>query len=413
MAKIESIKQYEGNVLDTIFFRPMLTGDSAEQLGIRVLYNVPAPTTLHFWRGNGDVLQKYTTRGWNGGDPAEKFQKKIELTKVKAEMAYAAEDYFSTVYELIAARPDVNLDDLSGTELEAAETEIFRASIAESIRANMWYGNTDRGDGVLGAFDGVVKKIMYDFADSYEKFHIEGYYAKKNAPQWAEKLLKNLWDNESPELQALRSEGQLAYFVTTDVYNAYEECLNNVAFESAYLAKQNGREGLYFRGIPVIDVQLSGYNKIVTDMPTSFAILTDRRNLALAVNTSDYPGTEVRMWYNPDEMENRQRAIFMAGCDYLLPELMSVAFGLPIKNCSWTLDGGDFSFVADIPLNDTSVDTLEMTIYGSNGSIQLDGEPMTLTGGLVSIQAAGIEEVDEITFNVVYKPSNLCVVNCW
>lgn len=60
-------------------------------------------------------------------------------------------------------------------------------------------------------------------------------------------------------------------------------------------------------------------------MPQSFAILTDKRNMALAVNTADFPGNEVRMWYNPDEMENRQRAIFMAGADYLLPELLTVA----------------------------------------------------------------------------------------
>lgn len=32
------------------------------------------------------------------------------------------------------------------------------------------------------------------------------------------------------------------------------------------------------------------------------------------------------MWYNPDLMENRQRAIFMAGCDYLLPELVSLGY---------------------------------------------------------------------------------------
>ena len=44
----------------------------------------------------------------------------------------------------------------------------------------------------------------------------------------------------------------------------------------------------------------------------SFGMLTDRRNLVLAVNTADMPGNEVRMWYNPDEMENRQRAVFMA-----------------------------------------------------------------------------------------------------
>ena len=54
----------------------------------------------------------------------------------------------------------------------------------------------------------------------------------------------------------------------------------------------------------------------------SFCFLTDRRNLVLAVNTADYPGSEVRMWYNPDEMQNRQRAIFMAGCELLDEELV-------------------------------------------------------------------------------------------
>ncbi|MCD8185530.1 MAG: hypothetical protein LUD68_03470 [Rikenellaceae bacterium] len=60
-------------------------------------------------------------------------------------------------------------------------------------------------------------------------------------------------------------------------------------------------------------------------MPETYALLTESRNLALAVNTQNFPGMEVRMWYNPDEMENRQRAVFMAGCDYLLPELIVAA----------------------------------------------------------------------------------------
>ena len=43
----------------------------------------------------------------------------------------------------------------------------------------------------------------------------------------------------------------------------------------------------------------------------------------LAVNTADMPGNEVRMWYNPDEMENRQRAVFMAGCAILDESLVT------------------------------------------------------------------------------------------
>lgn len=53
-----------------------------------------------------------------------------------------------------------------------------------------------------------------------------------------------------------------------------------------------------------------------TSLHKSFCLLTDRRNLVLAVNTADFPGNECA-WYNPDLMENRQRAVFMAGCDVL------------------------------------------------------------------------------------------------
>ena len=414
MSKIESIKQYEGTTLDNIFFRPMLTGDSAEKLGIKVLYNVPGSSTLHFWRSKGDLLQKYTTRGWYGGNSAEKYQKKIELSKVKAELSYSAEEYFNTVYERITARPDVNLDDLSGTELEVAETEIFRSSIAESIRATMWLGDTDREEGKLSAFDGLVKKVVRDFSNDTAGANVEG-YVKFSHPQWAETLLKNLWEHAPEALRSLRSEGQLAFFVTTDVYNAYEECLDNVALESAYLAKQNGREGLYFRGIPVIDVQLGAYKDIASDMPSSFAFLTDRRNLALAVNTSDYPGTEVRMWYNPDEMENRQRAIFMAGCDYLLPELMSVGFGAPLTDVRTYFEGEYFVLTSKFPSHDHSVETFELTVYDQKGNMCVDAEPMDISNGEVSFRTKNVVTCSTYVIHTTFAISGLCVdgsVNC-
>lgn len=332
MSKIENIKTYNGQDLDNIFFRPMLTGKSAEELGIRVLYNMPVPTTLHFWRRSGDILQSYAGRGWNGSEPSEKYQKTLSLNKVKAEMSYAAEDYFSTVYELITGRPDVNLDDLSGTELEQAETQLFRQSIAESIRATMWYGDEDNDEQLI-TFNGLLKHIIMGMDASAEENRPKSliYYPHTEDNKWAEELLANMWKESSDYLRSLRSEGQLAFFVSSDVYNAYEESLDSATLEAAYLAKQNGRDTLSYRGIPVVDVQMSHYRNCTNTMPHSFALLTDRRNLVLAVNTSDMPGTEVRMWYNPDEMENRQRAIFMAGCDFLAPELITFARGLPLE----------------------------------------------------------------------------------
>ena len=49
MSFIEKPKTYTGHDLETIFFRPMLCGPSAQELGVRILYNLPTPTTVQLW----------------------------------------------------------------------------------------------------------------------------------------------------------------------------------------------------------------------------------------------------------------------------------------------------------------------------------------------------------------------------
>lgn len=318
MAKIESIKTYTGQDLPNIFFRPILQGENAIDLGFKVMYNMPVPTTLHFWKRSGNVLQKYTTGGFSGSNPAEKFQKIMDLKKVKAELAFGADDYFGTVYELLTNTADVNMDDLSGADLEKAETDLFKSNIAESIRVTTWIGDTTKGSG-FNAFNGILPSI------------IAGGEVTNHKSAWdftadftAADLLAEVWAKAKDVLKQAKGEGQLAFFVTSDVYEAYEKFLMTQSAEAAFAYLQGGVKQPTYNGIPVIDMKISGYIAD-TDLPESIVLLTDRRNLALAVNTNDYPGAEVRMWYNPDEMENRQRATFLAGADYLLPELISFA----------------------------------------------------------------------------------------
>ncbi len=320
---IQNPKTYTGSEMEEIFFRPLVSGKSAEELGIRILYNTPAPVTLNYWRRDVNVLRKYV-KGWDGSADAERFHKTVELSKVKAEMSYDASDYFGMVYEKIAASPKVNLGDLTGTILEQAETELFREAIAEAIRVTMWLGDTSRAD-KFNTFDGFLKRIIADIGTG--ESDIKGVKIDNTTdPEFAEETLKKLWDNASDLLRQQKSQGNLVYIVTSDIYDNYEEGLQNLMLDSSLAAKQNGTPTLLYRGIPVVDAGLSAYLKQVPALPQNFAVLTDRRNLALALNSSDYTGTEIRMWYNPDLMENRQRATFMAGCDYLLPELIVAAF---------------------------------------------------------------------------------------
>ncbi len=380
MSRIEGIKSYSGNNLDTIFFRPMLTGPSAEQLGIKVMYNMPVPTTLNFWNRNPDVLKKFTTGKWQGGMGVLKYQKKIELNKVKAECGYGADDYFSTVFERIVASGDVNYGDLTGTALEEAETALFRAAVAESIRVSMWYGDTSRSSG-FNSFDGIVKKIIANHDE--DAVHIGFVKKSGDGGAWAEKLLGDMWKHSREQLKVLRSEGNLAFFVTSDIYNAYEDSLDNVAIEAAYLDRQNGREGLYYRGIPVVDLQMSEYKHQISNLPSSLAILTDRRNIALAVNTNDFPSSEVRMWYNPDEMENRQRAVFAAGCEYLLPELMTVATEADVEVISSTYDGTKLTLKLGYADNVDNISYVSLTTRDSRGDLGCDDEEMPMEAGTV------------------------------
>lgn len=323
---IENPKKYSGAELSSTFFRPMLSGASAENLGVRVLYNMPVPTTLNFWKRNPDALKAYA-KGWAGGSDTSRFQKTINLSKVKAEMSYAASDYFSMVYELIVGSSDVNLTDLGGTELEAAETELFKRAIAEGIRATMWLGDTKRTNGTFDTFDGLFKQIMADCATNPTDNEIQKVaMLPMTAAGNAEKLFEQLYAASRPELRSIKGEGQLVMLVTRDVYENYESSLLSGNLDSVRAAKINGIDTLYFRGIPLVDIAVDSYITSCEDMPKSAALLTDRRNLTLAVNTADFPGSEVSMWYNPDELENRQRAVFMAGTDYLMPELITASF---------------------------------------------------------------------------------------
>ena len=308
MGLIENPKTYTGRDLETIFFRPMFSGENAEQLGIRMLYNMPVPTTIQIWSPRADILQKYET-GWRGGNAADRQQKTIELSKVKAEVGFSASDYFQQVYEHIVASADVNLDDLTGTELEAAETEMFRAAIAESLRVTMWIGDTSAT--VYNKFDGFIKKIVN--STETQNVSLSGVSSLKDNIL---SIFNTLWTAASPELKAMKGDGNLVFLVTSDVYDAYEQYLDSCGADAAYNDLSTGRRELSYHGIRVVDMGIS-HHLAGTRLPQSICMLTDRRNLVLAVNTADYPGSEVRMWYNPDAMENRQRAIFMVGCEVL------------------------------------------------------------------------------------------------
>lgn len=304
---IENQKTYDVHEVETIFFRPTFCGKSAEELGIRVIYNMPMPTTVQVFSHKNNILQGFAS-GWHGGTATERLQKTIAMSKVKAESAYSAEEYFSTIFELITNSPDAEFGNLTGTELEKAETELFRRSIAESVFATTWLGDVDGEISQFNTFNGLLRNIIFYKFDDEDGMPLQVF--DEDPGLSIGDLLRDAWVTADEALRASASEGSLAYFVSSDVYDAYQTYLDSLGGSAAYNDRMNGRQNLCYHGIPLIEVPVSKYG---LEMCQSFCILTDRRNLVLALNTADSPEKEIRMWYNPDEMENRQRAVFLAG----------------------------------------------------------------------------------------------------
>ena len=296
---IENSKTYNVNEVENLFFRPSFCGKSAEELGIRVLYNMPIPTKVPSFYHNSNILREFSS-GWQGEKQHQMEEVEVTLNKLKAENAYSAESYFSTIYELLTNTAEVNLGDLTGTDLEAAETELFRRSIAESIYATMWFGDEKGELSDFTGFSGFLRRVM----DVGEEGHVTIF--NSTTSHSATDILSETWFEADESLRSLASEGNLVYYVSSDIYNAYQFYLD----EKGVCNMATGNEGLYYHGIPVMEVPGRHYE---LNLAKSFCLLTDRRNLILALNTADSPEKEIRMWYNPDEMENRQRVVFLAG----------------------------------------------------------------------------------------------------
>ena len=177
---------------------------------------------------------------------------------------------------------------------------------------------------VTNTFDGLLKRIN-GLVDDDGVYNFSYQAAALEDPAYVVELFDKLWAGADPRIPGLKADDRLAYFVSSDIYRLYEKYLDAKGADAAYADAMNGRRTLAYHGIPVVDVRLGSYLG-ATSFRQSFVMLTDRRNLVLAVNTADMPGNEVRMWYNPDEMENRQRAVFMAGTQILDEALISFAY---------------------------------------------------------------------------------------
>lgn len=143
----------------------------------------------------------------------------------------------------------------------------------------------------------------------------------------AETYFKKVLRIASQELLSLKDNGGLVFYVTNSILQNYEDTLLSGTTEIARMAKVNGTDRYAYSGIPIIPMDVDGQieSDFASAFPHNWIVLTSPANLALVINGSS-EFAETRLWFNPDQNENRQRTQFEFGANYILPELISVAY---------------------------------------------------------------------------------------
>jgi hypothetical protein len=182
-------------------------------------------------------------------------------------------------------------------------------------------------------FTGSVQLEKANTSGSYEIYAAEWNYIKKiDLPDTlttdtAETYMQRLLRLASPELRGLKSSGLLRFYVTDSVLFNYEDTLKSGTTESARNATIDGVQRYTIDGVPIIPMSIDQLieSDFAPTFPKDFILLTTPQNLCLVINGSSN-FSETRFWFNPDVNENRQRTQFELGVNYILPELMAIAY---------------------------------------------------------------------------------------
>ena len=143
----------------------------------------------------------------------------------------------------------------------------------------------------------------------------------------AETYMLKMLRNSTPELKALKKAGLLRFYVTDSILFNYEDTIRSGSLDITKQMMIDGIPRIAIDGVPLIPMNIDALieSDFASTFPRNIIILTVPDNLALAINgSSDF--SETKFWFNPDENANRQRTQFEMGADYVLPELITIAY---------------------------------------------------------------------------------------
>lgn len=333
---------WTGKDVEEILFRPRYLGMKPEERGFRVIFTVQSSIRLHFFGKLGKILMPYIS-GFQGGSSNAHKVREFTVAEFKAEMAYDKHDYDGMMLEKFFI-DGIAQNDIDGTVVMQAEQKIFMDALDADTMRVFWLGDTDKVHIAAGTYpsgiayadgdpdkyynqiDGLLINIINNEAANPTIDQVKYIALPEDlGADDALETMKLVFDGSSKELQKLRDKKLLAYYCTDNFINNYRDTLAADGTEAARVQTIEGIERLTWNGIPLMPMDIDEHIAAdFEDFPDTICILSTPQNFALVINASS-SRAEVKMWFNNDENERRQRAQFKMAADFILPELVTIA----------------------------------------------------------------------------------------
>ena len=335
---------WNGKEVEEILFRPRYIGMKPEERGFRVVFTVQSSIRLHFFGKLGKILMPYVS-GFQGGTSNAHKVREFTVAEFKAEMAYDKHDYDGMMLEQFFI-DGIAQNDIDGTVVMQAEQKIFMDALDSDTIRVFWLGDTTKTHLAAGTYpsgtaynlgdpdkyynqiNGLLKNIMDVAAasptsDQVKKITMPSSLGADDAIE----IMKSVFDGSTKELQKLRDRKLLAFYCTDNFINNYRDTLAADGTEASRIQVIEGIDRYTYMGIPLIPMDIDEHiaNDFDSSYPDTICILSTPQNFALVINAAS-PRAEVKMWFNNDENERRQRAQFKMAANFVLPELVTIAY---------------------------------------------------------------------------------------
>ena len=155
------------------FLRPMFIGKSPlETKGVRVIPNVTSGQKLNYFGTAAKILKAYA-KGFNGAAGTTYTQRTITTTRMKAEAADDALEFYNNVFEAGLRKDDWN--NLDDTFLKEIIIGIYKNAVASDVYRQFWLNDTNKetisggkytgtADADYNAFQGMWSLLMANSA---------------------------------------------------------------------------------------------------------------------------------------------------------------------------------------------------------------------------------------------------------